>query len=57
MRRVVLILVAGAVQVLLFAGIAEAQASNFIDSFDAFDMNRWSKGDYRLDRSYSTRPT
>ncbi len=52
-----MILVAGAVQVLLFAGIAEAQASNFIDYFDALDMNRWSKGDYRLERSYSTRPT
>lgn len=51
-----MILVAGAVQV-LFAGITEAQASNFIDYFDALDMNRWSKGDYRLDRGYSTRPT
>ncbi len=39
MRRVVLILVAGAVQVLIFAGIAEAQASNFIDYFDASDTN------------------
>ena len=40
MRRVVLILVAGAVQVLLFASIAEAQASSFIDYFDALDMDR-----------------
>ena len=52
MRRMVLILVAGAVQILLFAGIAEAQTSSFTDDFDVFDTNRWSKGDHRLGRSY-----
>src|SRR5829696_1424560 len=51
-RRVILILVTRAVQVLLFAGIAKAQASSFIDNFDAFGANRWSKGDHRLSRSY-----
>src|SRR5215210_9030451 len=51
-RRVILILVTRAVQVLLFAGIAKAQASSFIANFDAFDANRWSKGDHRLSRSY-----
>ena len=40
MRRMVLILVAVAVQVMLFAGIAEAQASSFTDGFDVFDTNR-----------------
>lgn len=47
-----MILVTRAVQVLLFAGIAKAQASSFIDNFDAFGANRWSKGDHRLSRSY-----
>lgn len=47
-----MILVTRAVQVLLFAEIAKAQASSFIANFDAFDANRWSKGDHRLSRSY-----
>lgn len=52
MRRVFVLCVVGLLQVGVFAGVAGAQDSSFTDEFDAFDEDRWSKGDHRLGRSY-----
>ncbi len=51
MRRGLVLLVVGVVQVGLFAGLAAAEVLDFTDGFDSFDDARWSKGDHRLGRS------
>ena len=51
-RRLLILFLAGAMQVALFAGFARAQASSFFDGFDLFDAARWTKGDHSLGRSY-----
>ncbi len=46
------LLVIGAIQVGLFAGLASAGALDFTDDFDSFDAARWTKGSHNLGRSY-----
>lgn len=50
MRRVLVFVVVGVIQVGLFAGFASA--SDFTDDFDSFDEVRWAKGSHALGRSY-----
>ncbi len=47
-----MLLVIGAVQIGLFAGLAAAGVMDFTDEFDSFDAARWSKGNHNLGRSY-----
>jgi beta-glucanase (GH16 family) len=42
----------GTGQVVLLAGLAYAGGLDFDDQFDAFDVERWSRGDDQLSRSY-----
>ena len=52
MRRMLILLVTGIIQVGLLASLASAGALDFTDDFNSFDTNRWSKGDHKLGRSY-----
>ncbi len=52
MRRMILTLTVGAMQLVLFAGTAAAQEVSFSDGFDFFDTNRWSEENHWLGRSY-----
>jgi beta-glucanase (GH16 family) len=51
-KRVWVLLAVGAVQVVLFAGVAQALGASFFDDFLAFDGSRWTKEDHMLGRSY-----
>ena len=52
MRRALVLLIIGAIQVGLCAGLAAAGTLDFTDDFDSFDTNRWTKGSQNLGRSY-----
>lgn len=52
MRRALVLMVVGVVQVAAFAGLASAGVLDFTDGFDTFDESRWTKGDHNLGRSY-----
>lgn len=51
MRRVLILLAMGVLQVALISGVAQAQDRSFSDGFGAFDGGRWGKSDHRLGRS------
>jgi hypothetical protein len=50
--RGLVLLAVGAAQVALLAGLAYVGMPDFGDEFDAFDAERWSRGDHQLGRSY-----
>lgn len=52
MCRALALLVIGAIQVGLLAGLAAAGTLDFTDDFDSFDTNSWTTGSQNLGRSY-----
>lgn len=52
MSRISLIFLLGAAQVFLFAGLARAEGTSFLDDFTYFDTNLWSVQDHALGRGY-----
>ena len=52
MRRLLLLLIVGVLQVALASSIAQAQDRSFSDGFKTFDSGRWGKSDHQMGHGY-----